>query len=106
MDDGYELKSFAIKIPIQNCQPIAADQNQREIMCDSYYCMRKCKDGFRSSHPMKVFCKKDDASGGIWATNDGEATLGPCELVQMESVETDSGIMHRNGSDIWRIKIL
>ena len=98
-DDGYELRMVADKNHIQNCPAIEADPNQQEISCNDYYCRRKCKNGFRSVRPMKVFCKNNDAGEGIWVDKKGQATLGGCQstvtVIPTDTVITDAGIIHR-----------
>ena len=94
-DGGYELGMFTDKMHIQNCPPIEADPNQQEISCNDYYCRRKCKNGFKSVSPMKVFCKKNDAGEGIWASKRGQATLGGCDVISTDTVVNDAGIIHR-----------
>ena len=76
---------------------MVADPNASATHCDEYYCIRECKSGFKPMHPTKVFCQKKDDSPANWASKQGPATLGGCERIEHEKVETNSGTIHRLG---------
>ena len=100
-DDAFEMKLFEYKVNISNCPILTADPNESAIHCDEYYCMRECKLGFEPMYPQKVFCKRNDDSGAVWATHDdgGEhVTLGGCKVIELETVEFHGGAIHRLGN--------
>ena len=92
------MKLFEYKVNILNCPILTADPNESAIYCDEYYCMRECKIGFEPMYPQKVFCKRNDETGAFWATKDGEATLGGCKVIELETVEFHGGAIHRHGN--------